>query len=141
MVSSWLLYKNGSKNYNPLMLVSLMIVSLVVNAFGQSIWQDVTTFHPYCVRLFKSCVDSSSIAGVGSGNYTVAVGICGNKMAMCTFSGTLTWPWSSNISGERPASASVDATTKFNYLSKHFGITGNRNIYTLAKRDSFFTRL
>ncbi|KAI9138432.1 hypothetical protein BKA69DRAFT_1040922 [Paraphysoderma sedebokerense] len=112
MSSSGPLFKIGSKlNYNPLVLI-LLVASLVGGVFGQSRWQDVSTFHPYCVRLFRSCVESSSIGGVGSGDYNVAVGICGNKMAICTFSGNLIWPWSSNIGGERPASASVDATPR-----------------------------
>ncbi|KAI9145824.1 hypothetical protein BKA69DRAFT_302733 [Paraphysoderma sedebokerense] len=107
--SSALLIKSSSNNYNPLMLI-LLVASLVAFVYGQSRWQDVTTFHPYCVRLFRSCVESSSIGGVGSGDYNVAVGICGNKMAICTFSGNLNWPWSS--SSARPASASVDATPR-----------------------------
>ncbi|KAI9143335.1 hypothetical protein BKA69DRAFT_1173596 [Paraphysoderma sedebokerense] len=95
---------------NPL-LVILLVASLVLNAFGQSRWQDVTTFHPYCRQLFRGCVNSSSTGGVGSDDYNVAVGICGNKMALCTFWGNLTWPWSSHFGRARPASAPTSASS------------------------------
>ncbi|KAI9139740.1 hypothetical protein BKA69DRAFT_1126303 [Paraphysoderma sedebokerense] len=55
---------------------------------------------------------SSNNGTAGGSDYDVAVGICGNKMAICTFSGNLSWPWSTQIGGERPASAAVDATSR-----------------------------
>ncbi|KAI9140415.1 hypothetical protein BKA69DRAFT_1175892 [Paraphysoderma sedebokerense] len=95
-----------------LLLQFIIAASLVASTFGQSRWQDVTNFHPYCVRLFRTCVQASSNSlGQCSGEIcNTAIGICGNKMAICTFSDSLTWPWSTGQ--ERPALTSVDATSR-----------------------------
>ncbi|KAI9137357.1 hypothetical protein BKA69DRAFT_1098529 [Paraphysoderma sedebokerense] len=49
-------------------------------------------------------------------------------MAICTFSNTLTWPWSSGSNQGRPQSISVDATTR---------LTRYRNTVTSPSQPSF----
>ncbi|KAI9138928.1 hypothetical protein BKA69DRAFT_708707 [Paraphysoderma sedebokerense] len=108
-------YTFASGRYAQMVLLNICIAALVITVSGQSRWQDVTTFHPYCVRLFRSCVEASTNTAGGSlgEGLDTGVGICGNKMAICAFSGSLSWPWSTGTQG-RPAAFTVDASARLN---------------------------
>ncbi|KAI9139757.1 hypothetical protein BKA69DRAFT_1126317 [Paraphysoderma sedebokerense] len=103
-------YKSAP-NGNRRLLLIIVILALMVTTLGQSRWQDLRRFHPYCIRLFRTCVETST-SGVSAGDYDAAVGICGNKMAICTSSNTLRWPWSTSFL--RPASPLIDANSRLN---------------------------